>query len=54
MIEVYRGWEIDHEYMGYSAVHPSWSEPGDWGHVHGWTVQEVRDSIDEAEDERVA
>lgn len=56
MIEVYRGWRIDAEFIGYSATGPdydaSYEGPEDgWvsngQSVHGRTVQDVRELIDD-------
>lgn len=53
MIEVYRGWRIDADYIGYSAVSPNydaWTDNGEWvsngQSAWGRTVQEVKDEID--------
>lgn len=61
MIEVYRGWRIDAEFIGYSATGPDYDASYE-GPEDGWvsngqsacgrTIREVKDAIDEWHDEQ--
>lgn len=56
MIEVYRGWRIDAEFIGYSATGPDYDASYE-GPEDGWvsngqsawgrTILEVKDAVDE-------
>lgn len=61
MIEVYRGWRIDAEFIGYSATGPDYDASYE-GPEDGWvsngqsawgrTIREVKDAVDEWHDEQ--
>lgn len=59
MIEVYRGWRIDAEFIGYSATGPDYDasyEDGEWvsngQSAWGRTLEECKAGVDEWHDEQ--